>query len=356
MKAEEILKELVAIDTIADNNNHEIMDRIGGFFLDQGFKIKSIENKDTEKSILIAEYGKNPAIGFLGHTDTVAITEGWETDPFTLTEKEGKLYGLGACDMKGGLAAVMAAISETDLSRLKRGIKVIFTYDEEILFQGIKDVMDNNIELPPHMIVAEPTDNIPMTGSKGLLEYKFTFKGETTHSSLPIDGKSSNKNAVSFLNSMMDLEAELREEPNDFFDVPYTTMNIGIINGGTSINKVPAETTVYLDFRICNSEKEYQKIRKRVDETLEKYDASYEIINDIPSFLNDGALIKDYEDMTRKKGRPFFGITEASFFGGDRVIIGPGPMTAHEKNEHISKDALLKSVEIYKKMIEKLCK
>lgn len=355
MTAKEILKDLVAINTIADKDNRLIMDYIGNFFADLGFAVERRMNDATGREVLTAQYGEDPAIGFLGHTDTVDITEGWVTDPLSLTEIDGELYGLGACDMKGGIAAFMAAIGNTDLSQLKRGLTVYCTYDEEIMFDGIKDLVEAGTVFPGHVLVAEPTDLVPMIGSKGLLEYIFTFTGVTTHSSTPIDGKSSNKNAVRFLNRMLDFEEELRQTPSPFFDVPYPTMNVGIINGGTSINKVPDKTTVYLDFRICDSAREYPRIRQAVDKALEGLDGSYVIINDIPSFQNDGQLVKEYEAMTGNSGRPFFGITEASFFESDRVILGPGPMTAHEANEHVNADSLEKASEIYRNMIQKLC-
>lgn len=355
MTAKEILRDLVAINTIADKDNEKIMDYIGSYFEGLGFSVDRRKSPRTGKEVLVAGYGEDPAIGFLGHTDTVDITDGWVTDPHVLTEKDGKLYGLGACDMKGGMAAFMAAVGNTDLSQLKRGLRAYCTYDEEIMFDGVKDLVDAGEVFPPHVVIAEPTDLVPMIGSKGLLEYVFTFTGVTTHSSTPIDGKSSNKNAVQFLNRMMELEAELRKTPSPFFGVPYPTMNIGIINGGTAINKVPDKTTVYLDFRICDSEREYPIIREAVDKALEGLDGSYEIINDIPSFQNNGSLVKEYEALTGNEGRPFFGITEASFFDSDRVILGPGPMTAHEANEHVNADSLEKTTEIYIEMIKKLC-
>lgn len=355
----EILKDLVAINTIADKDNGAMMDYLEAFFSKLGFETERPKNSETGKECFVAKYGKNPAIGFLGHTDTVDITDGWETDPHVLTEKGDGLYGLGACDMKGGIAAFMAAIAATDLSDIdqEKGIAVYCTYDEEIMFNGIKDLIDAGTVFPPHVVIAEPTDLVPMIGSKGLLEYIFTFTGVTTHSSTPIDGKSSNKNAVRFLNRMMDFEEELRKSsPNPFFGVPYSTMNIGIVNGGTSINKVPDKTTVYLDFRICDSEKEYPVIRAAVDEALKGLDGEYVIINDIPSFQNKSPLVETYEAKTGKKGQPFFGITEASFFEGDRVIIGPGPMTAHEANEHVDEASLRRTTEIYEEMIAMLCK
>ena len=355
MDAKTILKDLVGFNTIADRENKQIMDYIDRFLSKLGFSVERLKNSENGKEVLVGKYGENPAIGFLGHTDTVDITEGWVTEPHTLTEKDGVLYGLGACDMKGGIAAFLAAIAETELAKLKKGIAVYCTYDEEIMFGGVKDLVETKPEFPPHVVIAEPTDLIPMIGSKGLLEYIFTFTGVTTHSSMPIDGKSSNKNAVRFLNRMMDFEEELRKNPNPFFGVPYPTMNIGIIEGGTSINKVPDKTTVYLDFRICDSDREYPLIRKAVDEALAGLDGTYEIINDIPSFQNRSELVQLYEEKTGKKGMPFFGITEASFFEGDRVIIGPGPMTAHEANEHITTESLENTTKLYKDMIRKLC-
>lgn len=355
MNAKTILKDLVGFNTIADKENKQIMDYIDDFLSKLGFSVERLKNSENGKEVLVGKYGDTPAIGFLGHTDTVDITKGWVTEPHTLTEKDGVLYGLGACDMKGGIAAFLAAIANTDLTKLKKGIAVYCTYDEEIMFGGVKDLVAANTQFPPHVIIAEPTDLIPMIGSKGLLEYIFTFTGVTTHSSMPIDGKSSNKNAVRFLNRMMDFEEELRKNPNPFFGVPYPTMNIGIIEGGTSINKVPDKTTVYLDFRICDSEKEYPRIRKAVDEALEGLDGTYEIINDIASFQNRSELVQLYEEKTGKKGMPFFGITEASFFEGDRVILGPGPMTAHEANEHITVESLESATKLYEDMIRKLC-
>lgn len=92
-----------------------------------------------------------------------------------------------------------------------------------------------------------------------------------------------------------------------------------------------------------------------MDKAIEGLDGTYVIINDIPSFQNKGSLAKEYEALTGNAGKPFFGITEASFFESDRVILGPGPMTAHEANEHVNADSLEKISEIYIEMIKKLC-
>ena len=104
------------------------------------------------------------------------------------------------------------------------------------------------------MISAEPTDNIPMIGSKGLIEYEFNFKGVNTHSSMPIEGKNANKNAVKFLNKLLRLEAVLKKNTCNLYEIPYSTMNIGVINGGRAINVVPSKAKVLVDFRICQND------------------------------------------------------------------------------------------------------
>lgn len=355
MLAKKLLKDLVAINTIADKENAKIMNYLQNFFDKYGFESKVLYNQTTDKKVFTATYGEKPAIGFIGHTDTVGIAEGWNSDPFVLTEKEGNLYGLGAIDMKGGIAAFMTAIAETDLTKLKRGIGVYCTYDEEILFDGIRDLVASDVKLPDHVIVAEPTGLIPMTGSKGLLEIEFTFTGITSHSSTPVYGKNSNKQAVRFLSRMMDFEELLRENKNSFFGVPYTTMNIGLIEGGRSFNTVPDTTKVYLDFRICDSEKEYNMIREKIDKAMEGIDGSYRIINDIASFQSKSEIISIYEEKTGNTSQPFFGITEASLIEGDRIIIGPGPANCHIANECISIESLKKTIKLYKEMIQLCC-
>ena len=133
------------------------------------------------------------------------------------------------------------------------------------------------------------------------------------------------------------------------------SIHIGIIEGGTAINKVPALTTIYLDFRICDSASEYPIIRQLTDEAMKDFDASYEIINDVPSFVNNGERVGWYEEISGRKAETGNGITEASFFQGDRIIIGPGPMCAHQFNEHVTEDSLNKSAEIYLAAIKKEC-
>lgn len=360
MSVKDILTDLVAINTIRDKENAKIMVYCRKFLEKYGFNTKLLLNPNTNKCVLIAESAPLPKLGFLGHTDTVDITAQWETDPFTLTEKDGMLYGLGACDMKGGIAAALQAVTEVNPEVLKRGVGIYLTYDEEVMFDGIYDMVNENVRFPEHVIVAEPTAMGPGTSSKGLMEIKVMLYGETTHSSSPIKGKNSNKNAVKFMSKMMEFEEELKKETIDSYDVPYTTMNLGIVKGGTTTVKVPDYTEVWLDFRVIDNGSQYDRIIAALEGALMEAcggDASmfdYEINLDIPSFNNpDSELAQMVREKTGIKTSALNGITEGSFFDGDRVIIGPGPITAHQKNEHVSLADLEKLVDIYKTAIEK---
>ena len=170
MEEYKILKNLISFNTIKDKENEKIINYIEEYLKALGFKT------DYKGRNLIMSIGKNAKIGFLGHTDTVEYIEGWNTNPFELTQEQEKLYGLGACDMKGGIAAVLDAVSKIDFSKLSYGIKLYFTYDEEIGFGGIYDIIDSNEVFPEIMIFGEPTNNEMLVGSKGLLEYELSFK------------------------------------------------------------------------------------------------------------------------------------------------------------------------------------
>ena len=338
-----ILKDLVSFNTIKDKENKEIINYIENYLKQYNFKT------EYKGKYLIMSIGENPKIGFLGHTDTVEFIDGWTSNPFELTKKENKLYGLGACDMKGGIAAILEAVSHIDFTNLKYGMKVYFTYDEEIGFGGIRDIVEKKEKFPEIIIFGEPTNNEILVGTKGLLEYHFNFIGKKAHSSNPEKGISANINAIKFLSKLNEFyENDIKPFKEECYEIPYTTMNIGIINGGSAVNSIPASCIVKVDFRIAN-EKHIELIKSKVDELSKIYLCESNIFDCIPPFI-DKAFIKE-----NQKTANF--LTEASLVKGvSRIILGPGPVTAHEVNEYITEDSYNKLVEQYKELIIKICK
>ena len=339
----ELLKKLVSFDTIKDKENKEILDFIEDYLKKLGFIT------EEKKKYLIMSYGENPALGFVGHSDTVEYVDGWESDPHTLTEKDGMLYGLGTCDMKGGIAAFLMALTNMDLTYIKRGIKVYITYDEEMELTGIKEIVSTKEKFPEYMIFGEPTNNVIFTACKGLFSFTLKTTGIKVHSSTPEKGRSAISCMMKILTELEEFyQKKIRINENPLYDIPYTTMNIGLISGGSAVNSVAADCSSYVDFRLIDNSHIFL-IKEKLEELCRKYYGSYEVDLEIPSFSNDIPFIKE------KKSAGY--MTEASFvFDSKRMIIGVGPETPHEVDEHISTQSYQRCIEQYIQLIEKICK
>ena len=338
----EILEKLVSFNTIEDKDNKLIMNYVSEYLEKLGFKNHFIENNG--KYNLVSFFKDNIEVGFSGHTDTVGYSNNWTFNPFELNEKDGYLYGLGTCDMKGGIAAFLAALSEIDLNKLNKGIGIYLTYDEEIGFTGIKEIINNNNVYPNLMIVGEPTNNEIITATKGCIEYTATVYGKSAHSSMLNKGENAIIKAMDLINDLRNIKFT-RENP--LYDIPTTTMNIGTINGGKAINIVPDLCTIRFDFRtIDNNDHEF--ISEKLKEIEEKYRCKIEKTLEIYPLVNDSDL--------EFKAKAMNFVTESGFFPSKKkIILGVGPINPHETDENISIESLKKCKEQYKKIIEKYC-
>ena len=351
----EILKHLVSINTINDKNNKEFINYVKSLLERKEFLTEVLTNSDGN-SCLIAKNTEDVNLCFMGHSDTVTYSDGWKTDPFVLTQEGEYLYGLGACDMKGGIAAFIDALNQTDIDVLNKGIMVIITYDEEIGFKGIKFIKDRK-DIPNNIIIGEPTDLEVIAFCKGCMEYKVTLHGKAVHSSLMPKGDNAILKAYEFVKELNVLFEELKVDKNDKFDIPYTTMNIAMINGGKSINIVPDKCELTFDFRTIH-ESHHKIINDRLNKLCEKYKADIEVITDVlPSNNNSKENIEIIESILNKKTTGVNYVTEGNFLENKNIfIIGPGPVSAHEIDEHISIESYNKTVESYKGIIKSLCK
>ena len=335
----DILKKLVSFNTIKDKENKEIMNFIEDYLKKYNFTTKRV------KKCLIAYNDLNPNIGFIGHTDTVDY-ESWDGNPFKLQEDGDKLIGLGACDMKGGIAAILSSISKIDLNKNK--LSLYFTNDEELGFEGIKAIL-KEINAS-NIIIGEPTNNVPIYGTKGVLELKIEFFGKKCHSSTPDKGINAIYECISFIyNINYYYESNLKNEIVVDFDIPYTSMNIGMINGGETINSVPGKCSITIDFRIAKEE-DIDIILDYINLELKNYNSKLYIINRVNPKINNND-ISFIEKISSKKGT-FGGLTEGSFIDKNFIILGPGPDTSHQKNEYINYSSLKKTEELYINIIE----
>jgi len=361
-KVEEVLKQLVSFNTVGDKENNKIINWIEKFCLDIGFKTKLIKNENDSKLCLVASSGncqKNGLI-FLGHTDTVPAGDGWKTNPFELTQINDVFFGLGSADMKGGIAAMLVAISEIDLSKLNKGLELIFTYDEEKIFEGIKNVVENHLVSADCILIGEPTSLKPVIATKGVLVFKINFIGEEAHSSNPKSGINAIEMASNFVMELKKYSENLKKDNDYIFDSSSATTNIAKINGGDAINKIPSSCLLEFEFRIINN-KQNNKIHKDIISLIKKNDlkVDIEISFSLPvAKCQDEEFITVVEGITKEKASGAAYATEASFLPGQSnfVILGPGSIkSAHQTNESISKNSLYEIVGIYKNFIDKFC-
>ncbi len=334
MSSKEILKDLISFNTINDKENKEIMNYIEKYLKTIGF------TTEYKSKCLVMSNKSDCNVGFLGHTDTVSYSDNWSYNPFELNEIDEKLYGLGTSDMKGSIAVILSAVSKIDFSKRKKGIKLFFTYDEEIGFSGINELVNKKIQFPNYMIIGEPTNNKILNASKGLLELKITFKGIPSHSSKPDEGINAIEECIEFINNLKKYYKKLKEK---IIDSKYTTMNIGVINGGKSINIVPDSCEVLIDFRTI-SKNQNKNIIKKINKLIYNK-ATCEIINNINPFSNSNEKI-NMSDF----------ITEASFIKSEnKYILGIGPNNAHKNDEFITIDSLNLLEEQYIQLIKEKC-
>ena len=253
-----LLARLVAFDTTSRDSNLGLIAYVEGLLADLGVAATRVPNADGSKANLYATIGPPVEGGIVlsGHTDVVPVDgQTWTSDPFALTERDGRLYGRGTCDMKGFLAlALAAAPAFAGPGRLKRPIHLAFSYDEEIGCLGAPAMIaeiGRTLPRPSAVIVGEPTNMEVVHGHKGITSYFVTVTGHEAHSSLTHLGLSANMAAIRLMHRLSELAGELERAPDPAspFVPKHATLTIGQIKGGTAVNILARECQFVFDLR-----------------------------------------------------------------------------------------------------------
>lgn len=253
-----ILTRLVAFDTTSRDSNLALIEHVDGLLADLGVASTRVPNHDGTKANLFATLGPAIAGGIVlsGHTDVVPVDgQPWTSDPWMLTERDGRLYGRGTCDMKGFLALALAAAPVfAEPGRLQRPIHLALSYDEEVGCLGAPAMIEQiaaTLPRPAAVIVGEPTNMEVVHGHKGITSYVVTVTGHEAHSSLTHLGLSANMAAIELMGILADLAAQLEREadPASPFLPKHATLTIGQINGGTAVNILARECVFVFDLR-----------------------------------------------------------------------------------------------------------
>ena len=252
------LADLIAFDTTSRDSNLRLIEYVEALLARIGVSATRVPNADGRKANLYATLGPQGEGGIIlsGHTDVVPVDgQDWTSDPFTLTERAGRLYGRGTCDMKGFLAlALVAAPVFAEPGRLRRPIHLAFSYDEEVGCLGAPAMIAELARLLPNpsaVIVGEPTNMEVVHGHKGITSYIVTVTGHEAHSSLTHLGLSANMAAIRLMHKLAELAARLEREADTAspFMPPHPTLTIGQINGGTAVNILARQCVFLFDLR-----------------------------------------------------------------------------------------------------------
>ncbi|MDX2223480.1 MAG: acetylornithine deacetylase [Rhodospirillaceae bacterium] len=251
------LKRLVAFDTVSRNSNLALIEHVRWFLTGHGVACRLVHNDDKTKANLLATIGPDVPGGVVlsGHTDVVPIDDqDWHSDPFTLTERDGRLYGRGTADMKTFVAIALAAVEDMTRAHLKRPIHLALSYDEEVGCLGAPSLialLKKELPAPAAVIVGEPTEMKVVTAHKGITGVRTTVTGHEAHSSQPHCGVSAVMVAAELIQFLQGLSAEAaRLGPrNPLFEPEHTTITVNKIEGGTALNILARHCTFQWDVR-----------------------------------------------------------------------------------------------------------
>ena len=354
------LRQLIGFDTTSRNSNLALIDWAEAHLSAHGAKIRRNYNRDRTKANLFATFGEGPGgIVLSGHSDVVPVDgQPWSSDPFKAEIRGDRLYGRGACDMKGFISVVLAQAEKFSQAQLSSPIHVALSYDEEVGCLGISGLLDDlsiaGIR-PDGCIVGEPTSMRLVTAHKGGRVYRCKVRGQAAHSSLTPSGLNAIEYAARVITFIQDLA--WREEEHGLrvegLDVPFSTISTNLITGGRGQNIVPAECEFLFDYRyvpgmapdaFIDSIREYvaQHVEPRMKRHHPHAGVELEQTADIPA-LN--ALEKDdFTQLAKSLLRPHASAkvaygTEAGFFqrmGVPSIVCGPGSIDdAHKADEYV---------------------
>lgn len=371
----ELLRELVAIDSVSSRSNVPIAAVLEARLVALGFETRRYPYLDpagVEKVNLVALAGPAadpPGAGglcFVGHTDVVPHDPAWK-EALVVQEREGKLFGRGTADTKGFIAAVLAAFARIDRSRLSRPLVALFTADEEVGCVGAKRLVGEAPVRPAHAIVGEPTGLTPVRAHKGYWLGEVEVVGAEGHSAHPEVGRSAIFDAARLLGRIEAVAEELRADTDPTYAPPFTTLNVGTIAGGKAPNVIPGSCRFPVEWRPLprqDGEEVPRRIRAelaRLRATDPRFEARFEVVrrDDGVETPPDAEIVRFLEAETGRRATTIpFGteLPHVTALGARGCVCGPGDIReAHRTGEFVPRAELERAVELYVRAIETFC-
>jgi acetylornithine deacetylase len=380
MNSMEILERLVGFPTVSRDSNLDLIGFVRGYLASHGVESRLYTDPTGRKANLYASVGRPGAGGVLlsGHSDVVPVDgQTWSSDPFQLREDAGRLYARGAADMKGFLACAVAALARASRRSLRRPLQLAVSYDEEVGCVGVRSLIDDMehwTDLPRLCIVGEPTLLRIAVGHKGKTALRATCRGLAAHSARPDRGQNAihlGSDLVRMIRArQLGIEASGPRDPG--YEVPYTTLHVGTIHGGTVLNIVPDQCELELEIRNISADdsalhihglrEDARKIALEATQHGPAADIHIEVINEYPGL--DTPEHSDVVDLVaaltghRQCIKVGFG-SEGGLFSQrlkiPTVVCGPGSIEqAHKPDEYLASDQLSRCDAMMDALLERL--
>ncbi len=363
----DLIAKLVSFDTVSDRSNLALIDFVREYLDGHGVESQLFHDEAGGKANLLASIGPSEAAGVMlsGHTDVVPVDgEEWDSDPFTPTERDGRLYARGSADMKSFIGVALELVPALVGAQLRRPVHIALSYDEEVGCLGVRRMLPALAELPSRpslCVVGEPTGMTIGVAHKGASRWRVIVRGEPCHSGLAPRGVNAVEYAAELIVFIADL-ARRRQEKGPFrddFEIAHTTLQTGTVSGGTALNIVPARCSFEFEIRnlpdedsesIVNQIQRFaaEEIEPRMHRRVASTGIDFEPIGSYPSLETPGdseivSLVGRLLGTSEYATVPYG--TEAGLFdevaGIPCVVCGPGRIEqAHRANEYVEFDQI----------------
>lgn len=358
-------------DPLLDQSNRAVVELLAQWCADLGARVEVVPIPGHAGKVnLIATLGEGAGgLVLAGHTDTVPWdADRWQSDPFVLQERGGRLYGLGATDMKGFFPIALAAMAQADAGRLRAPIVLLATADEESSMSGARALAAAGRRLGRHAVIGEPTAMRPVRAHKGIVMARILVRGRAGHASNPALGNSALEGMHAVMAALLAWRAALQARWQDpVFEVPGPTLNLGCIHGGDNPNRICADCELQIDLRLLPSmppEEILHGLRDRVADALAGTGLGFSVepmIDPVPPFATAAGapIVAAAERLTGSPAGTVGFASEAPMLaaaGMDVLLFGPGDIEcAHQPDESIDRARVAPAVDILRGLIRRFC-
>lgn len=365
------IPSISAFDEKIDQTNKPLIELLSSLFSEFGFNItiQPVPNARNKFNMLAKIGSGEGGLLLSGHSDTVPFDEGrWQSNPFSLKQQGGKLFGLGSCDMKGFFAFILEALKTIPLDKLQKPLYILATADEETSMAGARFFAQQQLIKPDMAIIGEPTELVPIYRHKGHFAQSLNIQGKAAHSSDPDKGVNAIEIMYQAIGQLIVLKDKLQQKyRDDAFSVPHVTMNLGHIHGGDGENRICGHCKLNFDLRAIPALSDAEALAL-IDEALAPIMGKYPnrlnlelMYPTVPAFAcrDEHNIIALAEKLTGKSLQSANYATEAPFInqlGCDTLVLGPGSINqAHQPDEYMSLDYVDPTVNILQRMIKSVC-